>query len=91
MDLFEQMATLKRDGQPFALATVVARRPPVSAHVGDRALVFADGRMQGFVGGACSQDIIRRQALEAMATRQPRLPSGPRTARNPRSLSQVSA
>ena len=75
MDLFEQMAALKRDGQPFALATVVARRPPVSTHLGDRALVFADGRMQGFVGGACSQDIIRRQALEAIATRQPRLVS----------------
>ena len=75
MDLFEQVAALKRDGQPFALATVVARRPPVSAHLGDRALVFADGRMHGFVGGACSQDIIRRQALDAIATRQPRLVS----------------
>ncbi len=75
MDLFEQIAALKREGQPFALATVVARRPPVSAHLGDRALVFADGRMQGFVGGACSQDIIRRQALDAIATRQPRLVS----------------
>ena len=75
MDLLEQVTALKREGQPFALATVVARRPPVSAHLGDRALVFADGRMQGFVGGACSQDIIRRQALEAIATRQPRLVS----------------
>ena len=75
MDLFEQIAALKRDRQAFALATVVARRPPVSAHLGDRALVFADGRIEGFVGGACSQDIIRRQALDAIATRQPRLVS----------------
>src|SRR5262249_39176290 len=75
VDLFEQIATLKRDGQPFALATVVARRPPVSAHLGDRALVFPDGRMQGVVGAACSQATRRRQPLDASATRQPRLVS----------------
>ena len=75
MDFFEQLAALRREGQPFALATVVARRAPVSAHLGDRAIVFADGRMQGFVGGACSQEIVRRQALDAIRTRQPRLVS----------------
>ena len=75
MDLFEQMAALRREGQSFALATVVARRAPVSAHLGDRAIVFADGRMEGFVGGACSREIIRRQALEALATRCSRLVS----------------
>jgi xanthine dehydrogenase accessory factor len=47
----------------------------VSAHLGDRAIVFADGRMEGFVGGACSREIIRQQALEALATRSSRLVS----------------
>src|SRR6185369_1107571 len=75
MDLFEQIAALRRDGQSFALATVVGRRAPVSAHLGDRAIVFADGRMEGFVGGACSREIVRRQALDAMRTRQGRLVS----------------
>ena len=75
MDLFEQIAILRREGQSFAVATVVARRAPVSAHLGDRAIVFADGRMEGFVGGACSREIIRRQALEAMAARCSRLVS----------------
>ncbi len=75
MDVFEQMAALRREGQSFVLATVVARRAPVSAHLGDRAIVFADGRMEGFVGGACSREIIRRQALEALATRCSRLVS----------------
>ena len=46
MDLFEQVAALRREGQSFALATVVGRRAPVSAHLGDRAIVFADGRMR---------------------------------------------
>ena len=75
MDVFEQIASLRREGQSFAVATVVARRAPVSAHLGDRAIVFADGRMEGFIGGACSRDIIRRQALEALAARCGRLVS----------------
>ena len=72
---FEQMAALRREGQSFAVATVVARRAPVSAHLGDRAIVFADGRMEGFVGGACSREIVRQQALDALATRRGRLVS----------------
>ncbi len=70
---FERVAALTREGQPFAVAMVVARRAPVSAHLGDHALVFADGRMDGFVGGACSREIVRTQALQALATRTPRL------------------
>src|SRR5512144_2605878 len=75
MDLFEQIAALRRERRSFALATVVARRAPVSAHLGDRAIVFADGRMEGFVGGACSHEIIRQQALDALKTRCSRLVS----------------
>jgi xanthine dehydrogenase accessory factor len=72
---FERVAALRREGQPFAVATVVARRAPVSAHLGDRAIVFADGRMEGFVGGACSREIVRKQALEALRARAARLVS----------------
>lgn len=75
IDFFERAAALRRGGQSFAVATVVARRAPVSAHLGDRAIVFADGRMDGFVGGACSREIVRKQALEALAARQGRLVS----------------
>ncbi len=72
-DFFERVAELERVRMPFALATVVLRRAPVSSHLGDRAIVFADGRMQGFVGGSCSRDIVRRQALAAMRSGTPRL------------------
>jgi len=75
VDFFERVTELRREGTPFAMATVVGRRAPVSAHLGDRAIVFADGRMEGFVGGACSREIIRRQALDAMRTRRRRLVS----------------
>jgi xanthine dehydrogenase accessory factor len=75
IDFFEQVAAARREGNSFAIATVVARRAPVSAHLGDRAIVFADGRMEGFVGGACSREIIRQQALESIAVRHGRLVS----------------
>jgi xanthine dehydrogenase accessory factor len=74
-NFFEKVAALSREGQSFAVATVVARRPPVSAHLGDRAIIFADGRMEGFVGGACSREIVRRQALESLRLKQARLVS----------------
>jgi xanthine dehydrogenase accessory factor len=73
LQFFEQVAALKRDGQAFATVTVVSRRSPVSSHLGDRAVVLADGRMHGFVGGACSREIVRRQAIEALGAGSPRL------------------
>ncbi|HYZ16496.1 MAG TPA: XdhC family protein [Candidatus Acidoferrum sp.] len=70
---FERLAELERERRSFAVATVVARRSPVSSHVGDHALVFPDGAMEGFVGGSCSRDIVRREALRALRTGLPRL------------------
>jgi xanthine dehydrogenase accessory factor len=83
-DFFERVAALRRERHSFAVATVVARRAPVSAHLGDRAIVFADGRMEGFVGGACAREIIRRQAIESIAARQGRLVSIQPDTREPR-------
>lgn len=57
----------------YALAIVVRRRAPASSHLGDRAIVHSDGRMDGFIGGACSREVIRTAALEAIQTGQPRL------------------
>jgi xanthine dehydrogenase accessory factor len=74
-DFFEKVTSLRREGEIFATATVVGRRAPVSAHLGDRAIVYADGRMEGFIGGACSREIVRKQALDAIRARRSRLVS----------------
>ncbi|MGR4065472.1 MAG: XdhC family protein, partial [Vulcanimicrobiaceae bacterium] len=73
MTFTERIAELERERAPFAVATVVARLAPVSSHLGDRAIVFADGRMEGFVGGACSRDIVRRHARAALHSHKPLL------------------
>lgn len=64
---------LSASGATFVTATVVSRRAPVSSHLSDRAIVHSDGRMEGFVGGSCSREIVRRQALEVMRVGKPRL------------------
>jgi xanthine dehydrogenase accessory factor len=60
-------------GRPHALATVVRVDPPVSARVGDKAVITPDGSLNGWVGGACSEPIVIREALAALAEGRPRL------------------
>ncbi len=64
---------LERAGRAYAIATVVRRRPPVSAQVGDKALITADGELVGWIGGSCSQPVVRRAAVAAIQSGQPRL------------------
>jgi xanthine dehydrogenase accessory factor len=64
---------LAAEGRPFVLATVVSVRRPASARRGDRGLVTADGRLVGWVGGACSEPGVVREALHALAEGTTRL------------------
>jgi xanthine dehydrogenase accessory factor len=66
---------LTAEGKPFALATVVNVVRPASAKRGDRALVTPDGTLRGWVGGACSEPTVVREALAALAEGEPRLVS----------------
>ena len=59
--------------EAFVLATVVWRRAPSSGQVGSRALVFGDGAMRGWLGGACAQPTVRREALTALQDGRSRL------------------
>ena len=64
---------LAAEGTPFVLATVVSVRRPASARRGDRGIVTADGRLVGWVGGACSEPAVVREALHALAEGTARL------------------
>jgi xanthine dehydrogenase accessory factor len=66
-------ADLQRRGEPFALATVVRCEPPTSAKPGAKALVRPDGSVSGWVGGACAEPVVVREALHALADGRPRL------------------
>ena len=73
LDLAARAATLAAAGTPFVWATVVRAERPTSAKPGDSALVLADGQIDGFVGGDCAESTVRAQALEVLATAEPRL------------------
>ena len=58
-------------GVPFVTATVVRVDAPTSVTAGDVALVLADGTIDGFVGGVCTEHSVREHSLEAMRTGEP--------------------
>jgi xanthine dehydrogenase accessory factor len=71
-DLLRLAAALVEKGEPFALATVVGRRAPSSARVGDSLLVTDAGDVHGFVGGSCTRPTVVEQARLAIRDGRPR-------------------
>ena len=72
-DILDEVQRLRAEHRPFALATVVAAHQPTSGTPGARAIVVADGHVEGWIGGHCAQPAVVRQALDALADGAPRL------------------
>jgi xanthine dehydrogenase accessory factor len=72
-DIVEQAAELARRGEEFALATVVWRQGPSSGQTGSRAIITRDGQLYGFIGGACAEPVVLREAVRVIESREPRL------------------
>ncbi|MGA7931632.1 MAG: XdhC family protein [Candidatus Sulfotelmatobacter sp.] len=60
-------------GEPFVTASVVRFQAPISGKPGDKAIIFADGKMWGWIGGGCAQPVVIKEALKALADGKPRL------------------
>src|SRR5215212_9292794 len=77
--LARRAESLRRAGElaqaerSFAVVTVVRTEPPTSASTGNRAVVFPDGSMEGWVGGGCIRPTARREGLAALEDGEPRL------------------
>ncbi len=71
--LLERAAELQRRGEPFVLATVVRCEAPTSAKPGAKAIVRQDGTVEGWIGGACAEPVVVREALHALRDGRPRL------------------
>lgn len=72
-DLLGLAHALSREGEPFALATVVRCERPTSAKPGARALIRPDGTVLGWIGGGCAEPVVVKEALTALRDGQPRL------------------
>jgi xanthine dehydrogenase accessory factor len=73
LGVLERMGELARSGQAFALATVVWRQGPSSSKQGSRAIITADGQLDGWIGGACAEPVVIREAKQVMADGHARL------------------
>ncbi|RDH74728.1 XdhC family protein [Mycolicibacterium moriokaense] len=62
----ERARQLRLARTPFVHATVVRAAPPTSAHPGDEAILLSDGTIEGFVGGHCAQNSVRKAAMGAL-------------------------
>lgn len=69
----KETAELIAHGESFVTATVVRALPPTSGKPGDKAIIHADGRITGWIGGGCVQPVVIREALKAQADGHPRL------------------
>jgi xanthine dehydrogenase accessory factor len=71
--VLERANSLKVMGSPFVLATVVRAESPTSAKPGAKAIVDADGNIDGWIGGGCAQPAVIKTAKQTLADGQPRL------------------
>jgi xanthine dehydrogenase accessory factor len=71
--VLEQAAGLARRGERCALATVVWRQGPSSSKQGSRAIITADGELRGWIGGACAEPAVIREARQVIETGTARL------------------
>lgn len=60
-------------GQEYAVATVVWRQAPSSGQIGSRAIVTADGQIHGWIGGACAEPTVIREAQRVIREGEARL------------------
>lgn len=71
--ILEMASELTEKGEKFAMATVVWRQGPSSGHEGARAIVTAEGGIHGWIGGACAEPVVIREAQRIIAEGHPQL------------------
>lgn len=72
-EILELAADLHRRHRPFVMVTVVWARGPSSGKQGGTALIEVDGKIHGWIGGACAEPTVLREARRVMNEGQSRL------------------
>ncbi|TDJ29032.1 MAG: XdhC /CoxI family-like protein, partial [Gammaproteobacteria bacterium] len=62
---------LANEQTPLALATVIQTALSTSGNVGDKALVSAQGIIEGWIGGGCAQPAVIEAARQALDSARP--------------------
>lgn len=72
-DILQLAAELHRRHRPFVMATVVWTRGPSSGKEGAKAIIEMDGTTHGWIGGACAEPTVLREARRLLNDGEPRL------------------
>ena len=66
-DIFTRIAELKREGRPFALATVVHSEDSTPRQPGARMIIFPDSMTEGTVGGGALEKRVTEDAVQMLS------------------------
>ena len=66
MGVMERAVELTNSGESFVMATVVWRQGPSSGQSGSRAIITSDGKLHGWIGGACAEPVLIRESKKVM-------------------------
>ena len=75
-DIHHLISSLKAQGEPFAIATVVRTVSVTAAKAGAKAVIDKQGNItDGWIGGGCAKSAVMKAAREAIECGEPRLVS----------------
>ena len=72
-DLLIQMRDLRESGSDFCVATIVRTADASSAKAGAKAIVTNNGQLQGYIGGNCVQNAVKKAAKNVLSNSEPEL------------------
>jgi len=72
-DILQRASSLKQQNEPFVIATVIRIEKPTSSKPGAKAIITADGILDGWIGGSCAEPTVKKEARKALESGEPRL------------------
>ena len=71
--IYHQVREFLDKGETLAVATIVSTRGSTPREVGAKMVVTAWGEILGTIGGGCGEADVKREAIEVIRTRKPRM------------------
>ena len=71
--IYEQIKRFLDKGETLAVATVVSTRGSTPREVGAKMAVTAWGEILGTIGGGCGESDVKREAIEVIRRRKPKM------------------
>ncbi len=73
MDIYDEIARLRREGRHCALATIISARGSIPSVAAAKMLVRDDGSMMGTIGGGCVEAEVWQAARDIMNDEKPKI------------------